>query len=179
MRLLFFYNLILRVEFFLKFKIQNIFQFFFFKNIEIFIILDDINLEEDFLLLNSFFILEFLSLQKPFIKKFLLGSKNSKQKGFFFLFKVTLRKRLLFNFLDYFICCCLPFFKSRQLRLKKIFDKKGDFSFFLKDIHIFFKMPEDFLYFNKGFFFILRLSNNFLNKDILKKFFKFYNFFLI
>ena len=171
LRLEYFYNYIIRPENLLKYNIFNIFNILSFKCLEIYIIFSDLINEEDLSLIHSFYILEFFSLQKPYIKKILIGSKKRK-KSFFFVYKLTLRNHHLFNFLDYFLSCCLPLFKNRQIFLKDIFDFKGDFCFFFKDMNVFFKIPGQFLHFNQGFFFFFKIFGKFYERKNFKKFFK-------
>ena len=85
LRLEYFYNYIIRPENLLKYNIFNIFNILSFKCLEIYIIFSDLINEEDLSLIHSFYILEFFSLQKPYIKKILIGSKKRKKSFFFCL----------------------------------------------------------------------------------------------
>jgi ribosomal protein L5 len=176
-----FYNNIVRPEILLKYDIKNIYSIPRFKSIDFYILLSDLKTEEDLDLIKSFHILEFFCLQRPYIKKFFIGSKQGK-KSVFFLLKCTLRKKKMYNFLDYFIHLALPYYAVRQLKLKVKFNKdNNNICIFLKDLNVFFKMPDRFLSFNKGFFFIIRLSNtekNKKNNNILFNFLKIFNFYL-
>jgi large subunit ribosomal protein L5 len=177
-RFFYYYNNIIRPEFLLKYNVNNIFSILFLKSIDIFIFLDDLNNEDDFLIIKAFNISEFLGCQRPFIKKFVITSKGGKRSIFIFL-KLTLRKRYMFNFLDYFINLALPFYKDRQLIFNPIFDNKNSLCFFLKDMHVFFKFPEDSFSFNKGIFFLFRFSKSFYKKEVLSNMLKQFNLFLV
>ena len=78
-RFLHFYNNIIRPEFLLKYNIKNIYSIPVIKSINFYMSLYDVKTEEDLDLIKSFHILEFFCLQKPYIKKFFIGSKQGKK----------------------------------------------------------------------------------------------------
>lgn len=179
-RLFFFFKNVIKPELLLRFNFNSFYFLPKISHIKVTCVLSNILNENDIALLNSFLFIEFLTLQKPFIKKIFISLKN-KKRFFVVVISCNIRRSFLYNFLDYYIHCILPFYRIRQLSLKKKLDlhikDKIIFTFFLKDMHVFFKMPDRFLSIKCGFnFSIFFKTKNYLSTEI-KSFFKILGFF--
>lgn len=101
--------------------------------IEIFI--DCVTLsDEDIVLINSLLLLENITGQKAIGKgKYrYIGSS----KKFFYTAKISIRKNIMFNFLNYFIICCLPIYYKRNGIIKDVI-KKNEYFININDSNIF------------------------------------------
>lgn len=90
--------------------------------------------DEDLVLVNSLFFLENITGQKGFgIGKYKYIGNTKK---FFFVGSITLRKNIMYNFLNYFVMCCLPIYIKRNGIIKEKI-KYNQYYIRLIDLNIF------------------------------------------
>lgn len=90
--------------------------------------------DEDMLLINSLIILERITGQKSIgIGKYKYVGNSKK---FFYKAKLFIRKNIMFNFLNYFVLCCLPVYYKRNGILKNKL-KKNQYFINIFDFNIF------------------------------------------
>lgn len=90
--------------------------------------------DEDIVLVNSLILLEKITGQKG------IGTGKYKyignSKKFFYTAKILIRNNIMFNFLNYFVLCCLPVYYKRNGIIKNKL-KKNEYYINIFDLNIF------------------------------------------
>lgn len=136
-----------------------------FSHIILRICINDLKDDLDLRLLNSFKLLKELTGQQPHICYLINGYKKG-SKVFRYSCKVTLRKKNIFYFLNFFISNTYNYSFSKRLILNKKFDKFGNCFILFSNIN-FLRGLSDTLYLFKEPIFFEFYSSNLKNKKLL------------
>jgi hypothetical protein len=133
-----YYKKKIRYLFLQKYNLElNLKDQFNFENnlIKIEIFIDCVTLsDEDIVLVNSLILLENITGQKGIgVGKYRYVGNSKK---FFYTAKIFIRNNIMFNFLNYFILCCLPVYYKRNGIIKDKL-KKNEYFINIIDLNIF------------------------------------------
>lgn len=137
-----YYDLIVRPCLLTKYNYLNNNSILNFKNCTLTISFSNDNVEEDYKILHSVFLLELLGCQKSHLKN-VSCVYRAKTKSLVFVIKACLNNLFVFNYIQLFICVIIPNFKLRYIKRNLFVDPKSfAYSFVFKDMNIIPLLPE-------------------------------------